>query len=151
MLLYVYVQYVCAAGGKIMCWRPLYATTTLASNTFHGVYKMPVLQEHLLELAWFSGFPMGEETASDCAYVCVFANSSLIWGQRRHLAPASFNADLLTSPHRVWMTEDCGYILDVAISCRCEVKLFLSQNQIPLFQDTNQVFNLKSLSGSCTV
>lgn len=89
---------------------------------------MPALQEHLLELAWFPGFPMGEETASDCAYVCVCVCQQLadMRGQRRHLAPASFNADLLTSPHRVWMTEDCRYILDVAISCRCEVKLRLS-------------------------
>lgn len=31
---------------------------------------MPVLQEHLLELARLPGFPMGEETATYCVFVC---------------------------------------------------------------------------------
>lgn len=31
---------------------------------------MPVLREHLLELAWLPRFPMGEETTNDCVFVC---------------------------------------------------------------------------------
>lgn len=88
-----------------MCWRPLSTTTTLASNTFHGVYKMPALQEHLLELACLPGFPMGDETASDCVcvcqcVVCVYTHSCtcakglLIWADRHGLGTFSFNADL---------------------------------------------------------